>query len=573
MSITSRESDLIRRIDAINSMRPNVTPAQHAEWETLVTEHENLRHAQVLSTTSRSRPKSSGKSLEDIAAGIRRLARVQHRSPAQNAQFGDLCRQSKAINEAARIARSKSSDPAVRRSAMTSRREAAADLARERAASAPKSFPDDARMIAKAKAALGGDTSTISGSLLRDLAMSDLEARSELSAGTVDRLDALLRDRSAQVGGSLLARHLVVTGRPSYRSAWLKSLNSSPSAFTPAERAAITDYHDHVGAMDRHAQAESSRLFAESARRGENRAMTEGTGSDGGFGIPYFLDPSIVVVSGGVESAQILNICKSVLSTSDNYHFWTAASTGFATQAEAAVVADETPTFGGVDIPIHMARDFIPFSIEFGQDQSGWADNATELFRNAYGEFVSAKTATGSGTSDVTGVFTALTNATNNPSHVTVTTAGSLAAADVRKAWTALPERYRVDPSCAWMMSPSVEQQVAALAAPSVTNGLSVTDLTTDPATGQRRLFGKPIMSVSDAPAWTGTSGSANIAVVGQFNRYCVATRLGGFAVELVPLLRDPSTGRPTGERAFLATARVGGDVIDPNAFRILSNS
>jgi hypothetical protein len=77
------------------------------------------------------------------------------------------------------------------------------------------------------------------------------------------------------------------------------------------------------------------------------------------------------------------------------------------------------------------------------------------------------------------------------------------------------------------MMSPSVEQKVAELAAPSVVNGLSVTDLTTDPATGQRRLFGKPILSVSDAPAWTGTSGTANIAVVGSFSRYCVAIRLG----------------------------------------------
>jgi predicted phage gp36 major capsid-like protein len=33
------------------------------------------------------------------------------------------------------------------------------------------------------------------------------------------------------------------------------------------------------------------------------------------------------------------------------------------------------------------------------------------------------------------------------------------------------------------------------------------------------------------------------------------------------------STGLPTGERAYFATARVGGDVIDVNAFRILSNS
>jgi HK97 family phage major capsid protein len=577
MSRTNREAELIRSIDAINSQRPNISPAQHAQWEALVTQHEDLCRAQVLRTTTRSRPKSSN-GLEEITQGIRRLARVSHRTAAQNSEFSSLCRQSKSMNEAMRLTRSRSADPAVRRSAMTSRSAAAAaDLAAERReksatpAPAPSYAEGDRRLVARAKVNLG-DSSTISGPLLRDIALRDLETRSELSTATVDKLDAFLRDRSAQVDGGLLARHIIVTGRPAYRSAWLKSLTSTP-AFTPAERHAIDDYHDHVGAMDRHAAAESSRLFAESAARGENRAMTEGTPSAGGFAIPYYLDASLVVVAGGVESAQILNICKSVLTTGNNYHWWATASEGFATQSEGDVVADESPTFSGGNIPVYAARDFIPFSISFGMDQPGWADNAVSLFSNAYNEFISAKTATGSGTSDVTGVFTALTNATNNPSHVTVGSAGSLTAADARKAWTALPERYRVDPSCAWLMSPSVESQVAALAAPSVTNGLSVTDLTTDPATGQRRLFGKPILSVSDAPAWTGTSGSANIAVVGQFNRYAVATRLGGFAVELVPLLRDPSTGRPTGERAFLATARVGGDVIDPNAFRILSNS
>jgi HK97 family phage major capsid protein len=530
----------------------------------------------------------SGQNLEEITAGIRRLARVQHRSPAQSAEFSSLCRQSKSINMAMRAVNARSSDPAVRRSAMGSRREAALDLEREmraapkattakapaptRAAPARSYAEGDRRLMARAKVTLG-DSSTVSGSLLRDLALRDISTRRELSPATLDRLDGLLRNRTPEVDPGILARHVITTGRPAYLSAWLKSLSSSTPAFAPEERPAIDDYRDHVATMDRHAAAESSRLFAESARRGEHRAMSEGTGSAGGFGVPYYLDPSLVVVAGGVEQAQLLTVAKSVLSTSDNFHFWTAASTGFATDAEAAVTADNTPTFGGGDIPIYAARDYIPFSIEFGMDQPGWQDNAVALFSNAYSEYVSLKTATGSGTSDVTGIFTAMTNATNNPSHVTVTTAGSLAAVDVRKAWTALPERYRVDPSTCWMMSPSVESQIAALAAPSVTNGLSVTDLTTDPATGQRRLFGKPILSVSDAPAWTGTSGSANIAVVGSFSRYCVATRLGGFAVELVPLLRDVSSGRPTGERAFLATARVGGDVIDANAFRILSNS
>jgi HK97 family phage major capsid protein len=420
------------------------------------------------------------------------------------------------------------------------------------------------------------DTATLSRGLLRDLALRDLETRSkELSPASQDRLDALLRDRSPECDGKLLARHIITTGRPAYRSAWLKSISTSTPAFTPAERLAIEDYLDCRNSIDRHAHADTARQFAERAARGdtETRAMDEGTGSAGGFAVPYALDPSISVVAGGVSTVQLLKVAKTVLVTTNNYHAWTAPSTGFATDAEAAVTADNSPTFAGPDIPIYAARDYVPFSVEFGQDQPGWAENAAALFGSAYAEYLSSKTAVGSGTNDVTGIFSRMANTTSSPSHITVGSPGTLAAADLANTWAALPERYRVDPSCAWIMSPSAEQQVAALAAPSVTNGLGPEDFVTNRATGQRLLYGRPVMAVSDAPSWTGTSGAANVCVVGAFSSYVVAQRIAGYSIELVPLLRDVSTGRPTGQRAFLATARVGGDVIDPNAFRILSNS
>jgi hypothetical protein len=325
---------------------------------------------------------ASRQNLEEILVGIRRLARLQHRTPAQNAEFASLCRQSKAINMAKRATMSRSSDPAVRRAAMGSRREAAADLAREqRTAPAPaRSYAEgDRRLMARAKVTLG-DSSSADGSLLRDLAMRDIEARSELPPATLDRFDELLRDRSAQVDGTLLARHLVVTGRSAYRSAWLKTLTITTPAFNDAERAAITDYVDHQGALDRHSQAEASRQFAERAAHGDTRAMSESSGS-AGLGVPWYLDPSIVVAAGGVQQAQLLAYATSVMSTSDNFHAFTAASTGFATTAEGAAVGDETPTFAGPNIRIWSAKDYIPFSLELGMDQPSWADNCVTLFQ------------------------------------------------------------------------------------------------------------------------------------------------------------------------------------------------
>ena len=40
MGITPYETDLIRQMEAINNARPNITPAQHAEWVRLVKVHE-----------------------------------------------------------------------------------------------------------------------------------------------------------------------------------------------------------------------------------------------------------------------------------------------------------------------------------------------------------------------------------------------------------------------------------------------------------------------------------------------------------------------------------------------------
>lgn len=431
------------------------------------------------------------------------------------------------------------------------------------------------RLDTLVRSGLAEDTSSLPFGLVRDLSLREIERNATLSPASQDRLDTLVRARTADSDGRLIARHILVTSNPAYRSAWLKRLQFVAPAWEPAEQRAMADWYSHASDLVRHARVTEQNALSARAARGEPveaRAMTEG--GSGGLGVPYDLDPTLVITAGGVAVAQILSVCRQVITTSDAWHYWSGPSTGFVTQAEGAVAADETPTFGGAtDIPVYAARDYLPFSIEFGMDQPDWAANALQMFGNAYNEFISVKTATGSGSSDVTGLFTRMANTTTSPSHVTCTTAGSLSATDVRNVWGALPERYRVDPSCAFMASPSVETQLSALAAPSATNGLAPGDWQMHMGTGQHMLFGRPVLSVADAPAWTGTSGAANVLVVGAFARYAAVSRLGGFSAELQPHVRDVSTGFPTGERAYFATARVGGDVIDVNAFRILSNT
>lgn len=418
---------------------------------------------------------------------------------------------------------------------------------------------------------LEGESERMPYGLVRDLALRDIEARN-LAPHAADRLDGLVRTRDAGCDGKLVARYIVLTGSAGYEELFRTMLSQSTPALSPRAVDAWTDYQDLMRAIGQRAFADEGRRFAS----GEIRAMNEGTGSAGGFGVPYYLDPTVVPTS-GLDQAQILSVAQVRLTTVNYWRGVTASTSGFATRAEAAAAAEDDPTFaqpGGGTIPLYEGTDWLPFSIELGMDQPDWATHASELFASAYNSYLSTKTAVGSGSNDPTGIFTAMTNTTTSPAHVAVTTAGTVGAVDLRAAWAALPERYRVDRSCAWMMSPSVEQKVSVLAAESQTNGLGPQDYITDPATGQRRLFGRPVIVADACPTFTGTTGSENFCVVGAFSRFVVAQRLGSFVMELVPLVPDFNNGgRPSGNRGFMATVRLGCGPVNADAFRLLSNS
>jgi HK97 family phage major capsid protein len=154
---------------------------------------------------------------------------------------------------------------------------------------------------------------------------------------------------------------------------------------------------------------------------------------------------------------------------------------------------------------------------------------------------------------------------------VKVTSAGSLVSNDIRATFSALPERYQLNAS--WLMSPSMVQAVAALAAPSVTNGLAPHDYVPAGPGQAARLLGRPILVSSYAPSFANaTSGTFNWMVVGDMSRYLVVNRLGT-TLELIPQLRSQTTALPTGERSYFYMARWGASLIDDQAFRLLANA
>ena len=377
------------------------------------------------------------------------------------------------------------------------------------------------------------DVSTASRSQVRDAALALLE-RSELPARNGDHVDMLLRTRNGNCDGGQIAKRMLLTENEAYRTAFMKGVTQTAPAFTADEARALDEY----------------------------RAMSEGTDSAGGFGIPVLIDPSIILTS-GAAAAPVLDLARVVTITTDEWKGVSSAGMSWSYDGEGTEVSADAPTLAQPTVPVYTARGFIPYSIEVGSDYPAFAAEMRRLLDQGYIDLVAQQTITGSGSSSPTGVFTALDANTNV--EVVVTTDGAFGAVDVLKVWKSLPERYRANAT--WIMNTDVENEIRTFAA-----GADSAYYTVDlQAGGIGTLFGRPIRTTDYAPEFTGTTGAANILVVGDFSNFLVAQR-AGMSVELIPHLFATGNNRPSGQRGWFAYARHGFDSVNDLGFRLLQN-
>ena len=111
-------------------------------------------------------------------------------------------------------------------------------------------------------------------------------------------------------------------------------------------------------------------------------------------------------------------------------------------------------------VTVHMARGFIPYSIEVGQDYPSFAEEMAALLAAGYDELLVDKFTRGSGSGEPNGILTALSANTNV--RVRITTSGTaFGSADPYKVWKALPQKYRRRAS--WLMSVDVNSAIRQL--------------------------------------------------------------------------------------------------------------
>ncbi len=363
-------------------------------------------------------------------------------------------------------------------------------------------------------------------------------ASRRLEARQGDHISSLLTEdhNDPATDGGTIARMILLTETPEYRSAFQTLLTDPHPVFTAGEAQALR----------------SAREFY--------RAMSVGTDAAGGYGIPAFLDPTIALTSQG-SANPFLDIARVVTITTDQWKGVSSAGVTWSWDSEAEEVSDDTPTLAQPTIPVYSARGFVPFSIEVGMDYPNFAREVAGLLAEGYSELTAEAFATGSGSGQPTGVLTALDAVTT--SEVVVTTDGTFSATDIDKVWSALPDRARGNAT--WAMSADVESYISLW-------GDAVGGRTADLGGNLTTLRGRPHVVSSYFPSFTGTTGAANILVVGDFKKGMTIAQRAGMTMELVPHLFGTTNQRPTGQRGYFAHARVGSDVVDDGALMLLQN-
>lgn len=372
----------------------------------------------------------------------------------------------------------------------------------------------------------------------RDMALRALDDRgssAHLRPDEKDHIEVQVR-RNTDV-----ARRIIVTENEAYRSAWMKMVTQVDGAMylEDEERAAMRAYSEYRAASSSNAS--------------------------GGFGVPVFIDPSIIMTAQG-SGNPFLQIAKQVDVNTNVWKGVTSAGVSWSFDAEAVEVSDDAPTLAQPTVSIYTARGFIPFSIEIGEDYPAFASEMSGLLAEGYDELLVDKFTRGSGTGEPFGVLTVLSASAGN--RVGVQTSGvNFGANDPYAVWKAIPQRFRRNAS--WLMSVDVNNKIRQLGTANVFHAYTQSL----PAEWADMLFGKQTYESPYMPdTTTSTAANSGLAIAGDFRNYLIARRTG-MSVELIPHLFSTTTNLPSGQRGWFAYSRIGGNVINTAAFRMLVNT
>ena len=335
---------------------------------------------------------------------------------------------------------------------------------------------------------------------------------------------------------------IIRTGNEHYTSAFHKGMAGMQALWTSEEREAIQLAQEYRTAMS----------LSDSA---------------GGYGVPFQLDPTLILTNNGAINPTRA-VARQVTITGDSWNGLSSAGVTASFDAELAEVSDDSPTFAQPTVQTREARGFVMGSIAITQDFANLAGELTMAFADAKDRLESSVFWSGaSGSNQPIGIETALAGG----SSIVAQSAGeAFTVADIYKVHQALPARWSKGNKVAWTAEKSTINAMRQFATANNYHAF-LTDL----GGGQpAQLLGYPLYEWSDMDANSAVDAAAtatnHLLLLGDWNQYLIADRVG-MSIEFVPHVFNTNANLPMAVRGWFAYWRVGADSLVDGAFRLLA--
>lgn len=349
--------------------------------------------------------------------------------------------------------------------------------------------------------------------------------------------ERLVDSAPVSMRGRVIADHMLRCGSPEYVRAWYRYMSGGLNTMSDAERATLEQGRDRA-------------------------AMAEGTNSTGGFMVPIFIDPTIILTNTGIAN-PFRSICTVKTITTQTWRGVTSAGVSAEWTAEAAEMTDASPTVAQPTISPVRADAYVQASWEMLEDTS-IATELAMLFADARDRLEGTAFAVGTGSTQPTGIVTALQLVT--ASRVDANTNGALGAVDIFALDNALGPRWRGNAS--WLANKAYWNRVRQLG-----TQLGYSFWVDFGGGVPPSLIGYPVSesSAMQSTLSSATASSDDVIVLGDFRAgYYIVDRIGMSVLTSAGLGVIGANRRPTGETGFAAFWRVGGKTVVDDAFRML---
>lgn len=300
----------------------------------------------------------------------------------------------------------------------------------------------------------------------------------------------------------------------------------------------------------------------------EERTALSSTAGNGGYAVPYTLDPTVIPTSSGaVNPLRAMSRTETITTKEWQGVASSGVTAGYAAQATEA--SDNAPTLTQPTLAVERAQAFIPYSIEIEQDWGGMAGELAIMLQDAKDELEATKFVNATGTNEPFGLLTGATT--------TVGTAGSgaFAVADLYTTEAALPARFVA--RAAWLANKGFYSRVRQFDTAGGANlWMRLAERTSSGQIGEvsqganAELLGYPAWESTAINTTNVLTTGTKIAVFGDFARYFLIVDRIGMNVEVVPHLFGASNRYPTGQRGLYAYWRNNAKVLAAGAFRTL---